>query len=239
MSFKIGQFREDMRNDYLTQITPFSSKKILTTSSNTVGSMKFNDFILFINEGFNYQKSYYISFYIPRSSLEQTFTISLGNVDDEDQISTEQYLKTFYIPAYQNNYQGNNENINKRIFFEIVFNSNINFNSIIIKLNRTFEDYQLLQEDGTIGRIFSIENPQCYEIKNIISNLTGVTQIEKLGVQAKPGLLMCINGEEIRVGPSGIYEIKNGYKVTFIGFVIKDTSATNNYFILDYQYERR
>jgi len=41
----------------------------------------------------------------------------------------------------------------------MVFNSNVNFNSIIIKLNRTFKDYQLSQKDGTIGRIFSIGNP--------------------------------------------------------------------------------
>jgi len=32
-------------------------------------------------------------------------------------------------------------------------------------------------------------------------------------------MLMCINGEGIRVGPSGIYEIKNGYKVKFLGIV--------------------
>jgi len=30
---------------------------------------------------------------------------------------------------------------------------------------------------------------------------------------------MCINGEPIRIGPSGIYEIRNGYKVNFLGFV--------------------
>jgi len=45
---------------------------------------------------------------------------------------------------------------------------------------------------------------------------------------------MCINGEEIRIGPSGIYEIKNGYTVNFIGFAILPND--NNYFILDYQY---
>jgi hypothetical protein len=32
----------------------------------------------------------------------------------------------------------------------------------------------------------------------------------KMGIQSRPGLMMAINGEEIRIGRSGIYEIKNG-----------------------------
>ena len=45
---------------------------------------------------------------------------------------------------------------------------------------------------------------------------------------------MCINGEEIRVGRSGLYEILNGYKVTFIGFIVEPND--NKHFMLDYQY---
>ena len=50
---------------------------------------------------------------------------------------------------------------------------------------------------------------------------------------------MCINGEEIRVGRSGLYEILNGYKVNSIGFVPKPDSISpggKDYFVLDYQY---
>jgi hypothetical protein len=43
---------------------------------------------------------------------------------------------------------------------------------------------------------------------------------------------MCISGEEIRVGRSGIYEPIKSLPVKFIGFVIKD----NEFFALDYQY---
>ena len=45
---------------------------------------------------------------------------------------------------------------------------------------------------------------------------------------------MCINGEEIKVGRSGLYEILNGYKISFIGFIVEPDD--NKYFILDYQY---
>ena len=76
------------------------------------------------------------------------------------------------------------------------------------------------------------------EIYNVLTTI-GQRVLNKIGVQGPPGLLMCINGEDIRVGPSGIYEINNGYQVTFIGFVIQESDQTldrRDYFILDYQY---
>jgi len=60
-------------------------------------------------------------------------------------------------------------------------------------------------------------------------------------------MLMCINGEPIRIGPSGIYEIRNGYKIYFLGFIIKNydeiidgngvSQIRRDSFIVDYQYE--
>lgn len=43
---------------------------------------------------------------------------------------------------------------------------------------------------------------------------------------------MCINGEQIRIGKSGIYEINNGINITFISFIPKES----DYFIFDYEY---
>lgn len=239
MSYKIGQFRKDGTNSYLNLLGSLSQRKISTTYTNVVGGLKFQDVALSIDNGFRYVNCYYLRFQIPRQNTIQSFTVSLGNIDGENQISNEQYLKTFSVPALDLNDENNN--VSKSVVFEMVFNPTLNFTDIIVKLNRTIEDYQQTstREDGTIGRTFSIENLSCYEIQNIITNLTGVSEIIKLGVQSRPGLLMCINGQEIRVGPSGIYEIKSGYKVTFIGFVIIDTSTADDYFILDYQYEGR
>ena len=45
---------------------------------------------------------------------------------------------------------------------------------------------------------------------------------------------MSIDGEAVRVGRSGIYEINNGISVSFIGFIVEPDD--NKYFILDYQY---
>ena len=44
---------------------------------------------------------------------------------------------------------------------------------------------------------------------------------------------MCINGEQIRIGKNGIYEINNTIQVTFLGFIPKSASE---YFIVDYEY---
>ena len=50
-------------------------------------------------------------------------------------------------------------------------------------------------------------------INNIISKLNLAEEgypLIKIGVQSHPGMLMCINGQPIIVGKSGIYEIRNG-----------------------------
>jgi hypothetical protein len=65
--------------------------------------------------------------------------------------------------------------------------------------------------------------------------------LTKIGIQGPPGMLMCINGEPIRIGPSGIYEIKNGYKINFLSFIRKESYENGaqqlDSFIVDYQYD--
>jgi hypothetical protein len=113
---------------------------------------------------------------------------------------------------------------------------------LVLKLSRTASDYAKMNKDGNetfAGRIITIEEDKCkcFQVMNIldIDSLKGINEFAKIGVQGPTGLLMCINGEEIRVGPSGLYEIKNGYKVNFIGFIITEEFADEQ-FLLDYQY---
>ena len=51
---------------------------------------------------------------------------------------------------------------------------------------------------------------------------------------------MCINGEQIRIGKTIIYEINNDIiKITSISFVPKQVTLTSNevdYFIMDFEY---
>jgi len=79
---------------------------------------------------------------------------------------------------------------------------------------------------------------------NIISTLkqtySNMTYLTKIGIQGPPSLLMCINGEQIRIGKSGIYEINNDIiKITSISFAPKQATLTSNevdYFIMDFEY---
>ena len=47
-------------------------------------------------------------------------------------------------------------------------------------------------------------------------------------------MVMAINGEEIRIGQSGYYEL-NDFEITSFG-IAAETNSDNNTFIMDYQY---
>ena len=69
-------------------------------------------------------------------------------------------------------------------------------------------------------------------LNNIIPN--GITW-KKFGFQSRPGTLIVVNGEPIRVGRSGIYEINNGTKIK--SFMIAAPGRNIDAFLLDYLYE--
>ena len=61
------------------------------------------------------------------------------------------------------------------------------------------------------------------------------TTWKKFGFQSRPGTLIVVNGEPIRVGRSGIYEINNGTKIK--SFMIAAPGRKIDAFLLDYLYE--
>ena len=102
-----------------------------------------------------------------------------------------------------------------------------------------FERIRATAADST-GQYYSvgISEVSLYELANAMP--PGVSKIHQLGLQGPPGLLFSVNGEELRIGKSGIYELKD-ITVTKLGFVIKNTSPIpfadgKDYFILDYYY---
>ena len=116
---------------------------------------------------------------------------------DEDQSSPDskmQFIKTITIPT-----SGNNE----YYFLEFIFKPVANFDSILFEI----------AEEGQV-RSHRIGCMDISELNNIIYdenylNVTGSSLI-RFSIQAVPGFLMCLNGEEIRVSRNGIYEVKNG-----------------------------
>lgn len=128
--------------------------------------------------------------------------------------------------------------------FDIVFTPNSTYNLIVFVLARTTEDYNVI-ENSQHGRIMDItvnEN-NIYLMTNIIDTLAstyGLTELIRIGVQGPTGLMMSINGEQIKVGKTGIYELNDvNIKITYLGFALKENVLNvDGYdnFILDFEY---
>ena len=217
MSYKFGQFRKSQYSDYLSPLD-YTLNDLRVESSLSTG-------VVFIDKGIDLegdnilqaltsdgkQRSYYIRFKIYK-------------------LDTVQKIEDIEIPA------GNPTDYD---IFELVLSPNDNhtYNQIYFQLNRELIDYNTLKPDGTYGREMNISIDRLDEIYNVINYLnTSIDNkgtLKQIGVQGPPGLLMSINGEAIRIGRSGLYEINNGINTTFIGFIVE---ADEKYFILDYQY---
>lgn len=231
MSFQFGQFRRSQLDSFLTPLKyKLEQAKIKSTISTEV---TFVDNVISLTDALKpteqdgiRAKNYYIRFRIYKKANPQTIIIKLINTNK--QTDNIQNLRTIIVDA------GRETEYNT---YEIVIPPNNNYNQIKFELQRELEDYNKKNSDGTYGRICKIEVIRLDEIYNVIDYLTTIinkSALLQIGVQSAPGLLMCINGEEIRVGRSGLYEILNGYKVTFIGFIVEPND--NKHFMLDYQY---
>lgn len=162
---------------------------------------------------------YYLKFSVTALSSDQVFNLKLTAGDEarpDDYI--EQFVQSYKVP--ENN---NNESV-QTLIFETVIAPNSSYDKIVWKLQRTSEDYVSAPRKMSIN-ILAFKR---------IQNQTARKKIKKLGVQGPPSMLMCINGEPIRIGRNGIYEINNpNINIDFVSFIPKP----NDFFIMDYQYE--
>lgn len=157
----------------------------------------------------------------------QNFSLQLQNSTDS------QTIEDYTVPAGTGS-----------TTFDIVFTPNSTYNLIVFVLARTTEDYNVI-ENSQHGRIMDItvnEN-NIYLMTNIIDTLAstyGLTELIRIGVQGPTGLMMSINGEQIKVGKTGIYELNDiNIKITYLGFALKENALNvDGYdnFILDFEY---
>lgn len=125
--------------------------------------------------------------------------------------------------------------------FDIIFtprNNSTAYAGIFIQMVRSSLDYDIYSEtDNIFGRRIDLNNPNwsasVYELTNLISSYDITTPIINIGVYSHPNLLMAINGEEIKVGQSGYYEL-NDFEITSLAIAASDI---NDKFTLDYQYK--
>ena len=180
--------------------------------------------------GLNLQtlNKYYLHCKIRKDLKPMVFNIKLVNinVDNNNAVidtNVEQYIKTVSVV------KGINDKINWQDI-ELIFTPSTNFNAILFELEREIDDY-----DPNKTRYPHIAYLELSQINNIISSVLELQDKEfiKIGVQSRPGIMMCINGEEIRTPRSGIYELRDGdIVVSFFSIVNgakEDTDKTQIY----------
>lgn len=122
--------------------------------------------------------------------------------------------------------------------FDITFRPLVNtFDMVCAEIVREAIDEQVSFSDTGKGRQLGVVEEDCSLaiVNDLVPQLKekgGMSSITKIGVWGRPGLLMCINGEPIRVGNSGFYE-QDSVEVETLGFVVYDRDWSNN-FTIDY-----
>lgn len=134
--------------------------------------------------------------------------------------------------------------------FPIIFSPKTDagdFNRIILELVRNTYDNDITftvnnsnaSDNGTSYTGIHIDEGNenftvtLYTINNLLGEQILPSKLSHLSVWSHQDLMMAINGEEIKVGPSGYYEL-NDFEITSLGIACMDS---NDKFTIDYQYE--
>lgn len=215
----IGQIRKSQVEDSWGQELKFSDPQ----KSAGIGG---NNLIITAEQlkdkGFSPSNCYFFTFYLLRKNYVQDIS-----------------LRLFYNDEYSNYIQLTNIKINKKIKTEneeepekisICFKPPTNgYNKIAVILNNKQNDDNELQY-----KKIDTDPPTFYSINNLITKLKleDEYKITNIGVQSRPDFKFVIDGEEIEVGRTGVYEMPySDYKINFLGVI----NPNNNYFIIDYK----
>lgn len=126
------------------------------------------------------------------------------------------------------------------------------FDCLLLEIQRTPEDKSIVlgktvtvnnktETINVLGRFLNVDDDKAnhldvkiHQINELLTNVD-IKVVKQLGVWGRPGLPLAINGEEIKIGPSGYFELKN-YDITSFGVF-----ATNkqDQFTVDYLYEKK
>lgn len=114
-----------------------------------------------------------------------------------------------------------------------------NFSEITIEMVRTAEDYNIqgVSDSGSTiyGRYVPLDDFDytLYSLSNLVMEMRPNNSLDRVGVWSHPGLLMAVNGEEIRVGKSGLWEVDGILPIKSLGIVAVDYKDN---FSIDYSY---
>ena len=232
---KFGQFRKTQLEEYFTI---YSDSQIIKgqeiKKANSTSEIEFTNICVSLQGDavLQNQSHYYLKFKVARrESTQQKFYLRLKNNDNVSESDDEAYTVGEFVTE-----MGTGDKI-----FEVIISPNKNYNKILWDLQRISDDYQKAPDQGvSSGRLMNVTDIVLANIKNVVDNILAssgasgtTTYLTKIGIQGPPSLLMCINGEQIRIGRSGIYEINNeNITISFVGFIPNQL----DYFIMDFEY---
>lgn len=205
MAYILGQYNKNINtsnNGFMRQITTGTASRRQVLSDNGVTGANSEPFEDECCTGLSLisSKKYYFHCKIKRhTDFPLIFTVKLVNYEAGTE-NIEQYLKTITVQS--------GDLDDEWADFEIIFTPLISFDTILFELQRISVDYKV---EVRYPKFVYIE---LSEILNAIDEPSAINlnnkEFIKIGVQSRPGLMMCINGEEIHTSRSGIYELKNG-----------------------------
>ena len=222
MSYKIGQLRKNQISSYGQDI----SEQVDYISNSYIRLPK--------DTFFKKDNNYYIRFYYTcsnnTSNKATKFLCSLSDGSKKKQpikyISNVQKYETVIE-------EGKEVKKPIPIMCELIFTPNDNvYNRIILEQST----------NGSPNIVSKKEEVELQEILNVIPRLNNgdVSIVTKVGIQAPIGFMFMLNGEELHVGKSGIYEVED-VNIKNIGFAIKKNKSMpypdkEDFFIMDYLY---
>lgn len=218
MSYSIGQYFHIANTDgdkFKTELTNVTEKPINTEVIVGSSTISFTDCGYALLGSYQANKKYYMCCEISSLSTDQVIFVKLINNTNSSKM---QYIKTITIAKNSGTH-----------IIDFIFSPLERFDTLVFELQRISEDF-------TQPRVVSVKRKELSEINNILGTLINATELVKIGVQADSGTKMCINNEEIMIGRSGIYEIKNGI-ITIDFFSVVSLGNTIPAFTLDYIYE--
>lgn len=132
------------------------------------------------------------------SGYDYHIKLENGGINANDK--RQQYIKTIHLEQEVTD-------------IEFIFTPVIGFEKIVFEL-----DTSSIQGSGTGPTSLKLGVCEVDLIDNIMPTILGLAtgdgkriySILKAGIQSHPGLLLCVNGTDIRLPHNGIYEVKNG-----------------------------
>lgn len=145
------------------------------------------------------------------------------------------------------------DTVSSTVTFDFVFSPKYNlaegYSYLLLEIDRSDGYHRTIQYIGDDGETYygtklnkEDIKIELYYVPNLLQNgSSGQSQIQSgtgtlshIGVWGHPEQLLAINGEEIRIGQSGFYEL-NDFTINQLGVIVYDTDKDR--FTIDYEYK--